>query len=166
MSRDKPVFERAMLTSWVISDVLGGSLDPSKVLVGTGIAPPAGGWTGAQPGEGDFMPYVVVMTSVAAPAGRQLMGPGEAQDWTVRYSVRSVGGAHDQAEWTADQARSAWDTQPETKLPLTDTTPPARWKAYQFTLAQMGAVARNDDVNPPYWEVEDIMVLSLSRCRS
>lgn len=165
MTENKPLFERGRLTDWLLSTLLRPTLETltPPILVGDGRAPEAGGWSGAQPGQGDFVPYTALFTGPAAPDGKQAISLGEAQDWLCRYQLRHAGGLRSQADWIADRSRQAWDRQGEIRL---DLGGPPQWKAYRFTVASMGAVTRNDTVDPPYWEVTDEVVLALSRCRT
>lgn len=166
MTTAKPLFERGRLTDWLLETLLRpplGAMMPTPVLVGDAVAPEEGGWSGGEPGQGTFVPYVTLATGPAAPAPKQGLGPGEAWDWMLRYQLRSVGALRGQCDWVADQARAAWDTQGEVRLSIGDGP---QWKAAQFVVASMGAVTRNDQVSPPYWEVVDEVSLALSRCRT
>lgn len=160
------IFERGRLTDWIVATLFAPlpALDPVAVLVGDAVAPDAGGWSEGTPDQGVFVPYTVLVTGPGVAFDKQNIQASEAWDWKLRYQLRHAGGMRNQADWTADQARKVWDAQGETRLMLNDDPP--HWKAFGFSVVTMGAVNRNDTVQPPYYEIVDDVQLSLSRCRT
>lgn len=159
--RAKPLFARGALTDWLIGQLTDGLADKG-ILVGDAVAPKAGGWTGSQPGQGNFVSYVVLSTGAAQPASRMPLAEPDADDWAASYTLRAVGAMRQQCDWTADQARLIWGQLPVLVLPLG----PSSWKVYQGQVTAMGEVRRNDATDPPYWEVSDTLGVNLARSRA
>lgn len=157
----KTLFERGRVTDWLLGQYRA-DLDPG-VLLGDGEAPEEGGWPSNEPGQGEFVPYLTIATLPGTPAFAQAVGDADAGDWTLRYQVKYFGGLRDQADWAADRGRAVWASRVTTKLDVGDLT---QWKAYKFSVLSMGAVTRDDTVNPPYWTCVDEVSLNLSRCRT
>lgn len=142
------IFSRGVLTDQML-DYLGSRLEDTGVLVGDGIAPKEGGWTGGEPGKGDFVPYVVLSTG---PAQKQSRDP-LAQDntsWLATYTTRHVGALRQQTDWCADKVREALvEFHPKT-IHLD-----SKWRVLQTTYPRLGAITRNDTTDPAYWELQD-----------
>lgn len=159
------IFARGELTDQLLV-LLAAQLEPD-ILVGDHQAPAAGGWSGAEPGQGKFIPYVVLTTN---PGARNQAGnfgrdisPVEGWDWKLTYKLASYGGARNQADYVADAVRACWDGQSEQKLTLGEAP---RWKAFMWNTVSMGALTRLDAVQPPSWEIIDEMSMALTRCRA
>ena len=154
----QPIFSRGLLTDWLLDhleDVLTAS--STALLLGDGIAPEDGGWTGGQPGQGVFRPYVVVTPGTA---GRNQQDPAGDSDssWRVNYTMRAVGGSRQQVEWSGDKARAALSVLTKVQLDLDGA-----WTVQQARYETLGAPARNDSTDPPYWEAADGVALWLER---
>lgn len=124
-------------------------LADKDILVGDGHAPADGGWTGGQPGEGSFQPYVVLATG---PAQKQSRDPLATDDtsWLATYTVKSVGALRSQTDWTADQARKVLADFRFKHINLDGD-----WAIRQTTFPRLGGVDRNDATDPPTWEQVD-----------
>lgn len=153
-----PIFSRGVLTdvlleqveTWLEADGIG-------LLVGDGIAPVHGGWSDGQAGRGTFVPYVVFTTGPATHRERDTLWHVNSS-WSVSYSVRFVGGSRQQADWSADQSRKAVTAFAPRTLDLD-----GQWQVVQAQYSSLGAIARNDTSDPPYWEGTDAVSLFLER---
>lgn len=153
------VFARGPLTDWLL-DRLESELSEinSAVLLGDGIAPEDGGWTGGQPGVGQFRAYTVITTAAATRLHASPIGDS-ANSWSAGYVFRSVGGSRQQAEWAADRTRVALDRVKKINLDLMTGT----WRLTKVHYETLGGVSRNDSTDPPYWELADTAGLWLDR---
>lgn len=161
MSR-RPLPERGPLTSWLLTRI-GDQLEEAGQLLGDGVAPPEGGWTQGQPGQGDFIAYSVLMGGAATAGQPQTLGGSVDSDgWMLRYTLRSVGAVREQADWAGDAVRAAWHGLESTTMLLG----PAKWQVHVPAVTSMGQPVRNDAVQPPLWEVTDEVSLRLDRSRA
>ena len=154
------VFWRGPLTDLVVSTLtsyMAAQTTPLVIGVGDGVAPKDGGWSGGQAGEGTFKPYLVVS------AGTTQHGPADdpikKQDsnWLSPYNVKYVGGSRAQADWAGDHARVALSALKNTKPYLG----PDRWKVMRVQYSVLGALSRNDQMDPPFYEATDVVTLWL-----
>lgn len=149
------IFSRGVLTDFLL-DKLATELTAPGILVGDGIAPEAGGWTGGQPGEGNFAPYVVLNTGPASKQGtRETLG-NESTSWAATYTTRHVGALRQQADWAADKVRRVLN---DFRLKAIDLD--GDWRIMRTEYQQLGAVIRNDSTDPAYWEITDSLTLWL-----
>ena len=142
------IFSRGVLTDAIL-DYLGTALDDTGILIGDGIAPKQGGWSGGEPGVGDFVPYVVLTTG---PAQKQARDPlaRENTSWLATYTTRHVGALRQQTDWCADKVREAL-VEYRPKLLHLDS----KWSVVQTTYPSLGPITRNDTTDPAYWELVD-----------
>lgn len=134
----------------------------TTVLVGRGVAPPAGGWTKGQPGVEGFVNYTVLKTGNAvtpSPGNPQQMARN-ATTWDCSYSLTTAGAMDSHADDTADLVRAAVSSFQGPFTLRSDT-----WVLQQVKMPRLGRTIRNDSTDPPFWEVtDDISVwLSLER---
>jgi hypothetical protein len=152
------IFLRGPLTDWLLDyleDRLAAS--DSALLLGDGIAPVEGGWTGGQPGKGEFRAYLVVSTGVVRHRDNDPLAGGDSS-WLASYGLRGVGGSRQQADWAADQGREALNAARNIDLDLGGP-----WRMQQARYESLGGVSRNDNTDPPYWEVSDTVALWMDR---
>lgn len=147
------IFSRGVLTDYLL-DRLDTNLDP-RIEVGDGIAPEAGGWTGGQPGEGDFKPYVVLSTGPATKKVQETLGL-QSTSWAATYSLRHVGALRQQADWCADMVRRELN---DLKVKAIDLGGP--WRILRTEYMSLGPITRNDSTDPAYWELTDSVSLWL-----
>jgi hypothetical protein len=146
------MIERRLLTAAVMDAV-----ETTGKPVGMANAPLAGGWDGQPNVDGsNFTPYAVVTPNTSTNAS----GPfGDPQgDRQVIYSVASFGVLPEQAEWMADEARSAISAMKKTTVVLGDGS----YKVQQVRTDVMGGLVRVDSTEPPYWGQVDVMTLWLT----
>lgn len=154
--RDDAIFTRGFLTDNLLDHLEAQlRLKPYQLLVGDGIAPKEGGWSEGQPGEGKFVPYTVVSTGPASANQRSPLGV-DNDSWRADYSFRAVGGSRQQADWVADRIREVAHDFPK------DYGDP-QWRVIRVQFTSLGAVSRNDQVDPPYWELSDSVSLWVER---
>lgn len=164
MTTRKPLFDRGRVTDWLL-DMLTTELgDP--LLAGDGMAPEAGGWPLGDPGNGDFVPYLTLATGKGVPVSADPLAAAEGEDWQLAYTISYFGGTRSQTDWAADLGRAAWNSRRDARIECGSATAPNPWKAYRFAVAEMGALTRNDQVQPPYWQLVDQATLRLTRCRA
>lgn len=151
------IFSRGPLTDAIL-DHLEAALDTALgILVGDGIAPVGGGWSGGQPGEGDFVPYVVLSTMPASKGFTDPV-PGGDTSWRAGYSLRCVGALRSQCDWVADKSRQAMVLYKPKTIDLDGD-----WRVLKTSYDTLGAVTRNDSTDPPYWELLDTATLWLEK---
>lgn len=117
-------------------------LEAADLIVAAGHQPAAGGWQ-ATPANSTFKPYVVVWPLSGDLDGSIAVGHEDAQ---VIYQLSCVGASIEQAEWTADTARTALLTGP---LALTGRSAPL------VTIEELGGAMRDDKTQPPVWWIAD-----------
>lgn len=120
-------------------------------LVGDGIAPPNGGWKGGQPGQGVFVPYLVVAQGAASAIYDGLDDATVA--WLIPYAVTAHGGSRKQADWMMSQSRL--DVEHFRVFRFGDPV----WKTIGAAYVSMGAPEHNTSVDPPAWSIRDTIAL-------
>lgn len=170
--RGSIIFNRGELTDWLLANLgaddngifeLANTVNlDTQVLLGDGIAPPAGGWPSGEPNpaEDSFVPYAVLATGVAVPSPGTPIGSAEADSWECNYTLDAFGGLRQQADWVADLVRVAWDDQPIGTLEFGSGR---NWHVGSYRVTQMGAAVRDDKISPPLWTVGTQVALSISR---
>jgi len=152
------MMEMGSLTELVIDHVA----DISGQLVGDGIAPAEGGWVSGQPNSGIFAPYLVIVSTGAAPRYSSMDDLTTAiLTWEVSYQMRGYGGSRAQVDWVMTVGRSALEGLTHSVFGVHDTY---RIKATDWK--SLGATVRNDAVDPPYWQVADSFYFLCSRTRN
>ena len=152
------IFSRGVLTDDLLEHLERVSA-ADIMLIGDGYAPEDGGWSDGQPGRGKFVPYAIVSTGQGSPGQREPLGAKDAS-WVQAYSLRYVGGSRQQTDWAADRGRVLLDTYAPRNLPL---SPTKSWRVQQVQFTSLGAISRNDTVEPPYWECVDAVNVWLER---
>lgn len=152
---------RSALTK-VLVDHLVTALEPSGVLVGRGSAPKDGGWSGGQPGQGTFTPYVVVKARVATPRIPDPVGRSRIS-WQCAYVLTYTGYRESACDESADLGRAAVVTLSQDS-PL--TLGGVKWMLEKVDVPRLGATGRNDSTNPPFWDVSDDVSLWVSQSRT
>jgi hypothetical protein len=123
----------------------------SGQLVGDGVAPHGGGWLSGQPNVSAFVPYGVVIFT-----GAQLPDPAwayseQVRAWETSWRVSSYGGSREQCDWVAALLRDA-----------VGGCINQRFDSYKVSMAQwrsLGAMTRDDSIDPPMWSVSDTFTL-------
>lgn len=136
--------------------------DITGQLIGDGVAPAEGGWVAGQPNSGAFAPYLVIISGGAAPRFSALDDLSTAiLSWEVTYQMRGYGGSRAQVDWIMSVGRAALEGMTHSAFGSSDTY---RIKATDWKT--LGATARNDSVDPPYWQVVDTFYFLCSRTRN
>jgi hypothetical protein len=125
-------------------------------LIGDGIAPSGGGWVSGQPNVVAFRPYMVLVDGGMNPIQTPNLIKTDRPDWSASWSMRYFGGSRRQCEWIAGQFRPSI----------------AGLRGLEFGEDQhrilnvnplmMGAVMRNDQVDPPYWQAFDNLTMHVT----
>jgi hypothetical protein len=139
----------------LIETTLEGS--PADLLVGDGIAPLEGGWTLGTPNLGGFAAYTVLAFDGATP-----INPDVAKaepEWSTRWAMRHHGGSREQADWVALVSRSRLTQMLQKQFGVDP------FKVIGVQWNQLGAMSRNDSVDPPFWTASDSVILVVSRVR-
>lgn len=131
--------------------------DPT-LLVGDGVAPQEGGWTGGTPNTGSFTPYSVLAFQGAGPTHPDV--DKADPEWATRWSIGHYGGSRAQADWVATLSRTRLLA--SLKQIFGDSDP---FKVISIVWTGLGGMSRNDQVDPPYWSASDTAILTVSRVR-
>jgi len=124
-------------------------------LVGDGIAPSEGGWLMGQPNVVSFRPYAVLVDGGA----QQIMTPNlmvDRPDWSASWSLRFFGGSRRQCEWIAGQFRPSIAGLRNLEFGEDEH------RIVSVDLSMLGSVMRNDQVDPPYWQANDNLVMQVT----
>lgn len=132
--------------------------DP-PLLVGDGVAPLEGGWTGGTPNTGEFKAYSVLSFQGAAPTHPDV--DKADPEWATRWGVGHYGGSRAQADWIATLSRARILTSLKQLFGDSDV-----FKVVSIVWTGLGGMSRNDQVDPPYWSASDTLILSVSRVRN
>jgi hypothetical protein len=141
------VIDVGQLTKQVVM-ALGES---SGQLFGDGIAPEGGGWLSGQPNVSAFVPYGVLLFQGATLSDPALRYNEQIRSWSTNWRVSSFGGSREQCDWMATLAREGLDD-----------CLGQQFGAYTVTMAtwgSLGAMTRNDGIDPPMWSVTDTFSL-------
>jgi hypothetical protein len=130
---------------------------PDPVLVGDGEAPEGAGWTGQQPGQGTYVPWVSLHTGPGAPNLQEPLGRRLASSWRLTYFVKASGGNRSQCDFAQDAARQILSALHG--LTVSDGT--AGWKVQKSNYVTLGPIDRNDATDPPTFESTDTMEIWL-----
>lgn len=153
---------RVALTAVQVGDPAhpGSSLD---ALVGVGSMPADSGWHGEPNAAGSFfVPYFVLTTLTATPATDTGSLANPQQDWHIPYAVQSFGVSHAQAEWMADRGRIAVASLKNQILQCGES----KYKVQQVWTAQIGAVSRVPQSDPPFYGQQDGATLWMAKRRT
>jgi len=126
----------------------------SWLEVGDGIAPVNGGWSKGEPNTGDYVPYAVVAFSGARPRTPELSLSKAEEAWVTTFQLRYHAASRQQTDWTAMACRGAVNALLRS-LVVADETFAVTWVEWQ----SLGAVVRNDSVDPPIWSSTDSVIL-------
>lgn len=150
---------RGLLTDYLVQRLRADleSLDP-PVLVGDGLPPDAAGWTGAQPGKGDFVSSVTVRTLPSTPGSRDTLGV-RTGSWIASYGLASTGAVRSQADNTADVMRDAL-----LEVDHRDFSVPG-WSCAALWFPSLSAVSVSTATDPPVFELDDTVHLQMERSR-
>lgn len=138
---------RDLVTSWLVT-VLTGVGTP----VGDHQAPDMGGWSSGTPGQGDFVPYVVVSAGqgVSREAG---LCPG-AFDWTLTYTVKCFSVSRKGVDQLADAVCGELVGLPHEEF--------GSYYRSNFTrVNQMSAVVSDSATNPKTWSTQLTLTLDV-----
>lgn len=125
-------------------------------LIGDGIAPSGGGWLMGQPNVVSFRPYGVLVDGGMTPIQSPQLVKTDRPDWSASWSIRYFGGSRKQCEWIAGQFRPSI---PELRGMEFGTDV---HRIINVSPLMMGAVMRNDQVDPPYWQVFDNLTIHVT----
>ena len=125
-------------------------------LMGDGIAPPDGGWLMGQPNVVAFRPYGVLVDGGMNPIQSPQLSGLTTPDWTASWSMRYFGGSRKQCEWIAGQFRPS--IAGLRGLEFGEDV----HKIVNVNPLMMGAVTRNDQVDPPYWQSFDNLTMHVT----
>jgi hypothetical protein len=125
-------------------------------LVGDGVAPPEGGWLQGQPNVSAFRPYLVLVDGGMNPIQTPQLIRTDRPDWNAMWSFRYFGGSRRQVEWIAGQFRPTIHLLRGLEFG-TDV-----YQILNVHPLMMGAVTRNDQVDPPYWQSLDNLTMQVT----
>jgi hypothetical protein len=135
----------------------------APLLVGDGERPKDAGWSGNQPGQGNFVASVQLDTLDGVPGQARERVASQHSDWRLRYRMSSVGGLRNQADKVADQARAAALTFPHGR----DSAKVEQWVCQAVYIAQQAPVQRKAPTGDwADFAVDDVVELWLTRSRT
>jgi hypothetical protein len=140
-------------TGSVIVDVLDGFRFLSDQQVGDGIRPDGVGWLNGEPNAGVFVPYSVVTVAGATTRDMPLPYEETIKSWQVTFRLTHYGASRAQADFVATKVRGAVSGFMRQSAGGYQVTG-ARW-------AGLGAMTRDDSINPPLWSASDTLILML-----
>lgn len=126
-----------------ITDAVLASLNAGGILVGDGVKPVGGGWSGTA-GASTFVPYIVLYSMPVGTIDGPLMDP--QADVEARYSINAVGMSRKQTDTLADKARIV--------MLSTAVNVTGRTVLRIAWLTQVG-IGRDDESDPPIWVAAD-----------
>jgi hypothetical protein len=167
MSGNYSLLRRGDFTYWLLQYLSNSALE---IEIGDGLQPKGSGWvsssgvvsTPGAPGT-SFIPFVVLNTGGAQPMPRDTLADPYGY-WQVDYSMRCAGSSRRQTEQAADDLREVLVSTPA--FPVQLLLGDDEWKLLSVAPAAIGAVNRNDAVQPPVWEQLDSYRMQLSRAVS
>lgn len=144
-----------MIDHGALTDALLAALSEVE-LVGDGVAPLDGGWLQGQPNVAAFRPYMVLVDGGMNPIQTPQLLRTDRPDWTAAWSFRYFGGSRKQVEWIAGQFRPSIAGLRGLEFG-TDVH-----RVLNVYPLMMGAVTRNDQVDPPYWQAFDNLTMHVT----
>ena len=132
--------------------VLGTLRESSEQLVGDGIKPEGSGWLNGDANSGVFAPYGVLAFTGAQVRDAQALSYSETvRAWQTTWRITYFGASRSQCDLVAGKIRSAVDQVLGTVAGGYKVTG-ARWTG-------LGAVLRDDTLNPALWSASDTLIL-------
>jgi hypothetical protein len=138
-----------------LTDAILGVLSPIELL-GDGVAPTGGGWVMGQPNVVGFRPYGVLVDGGLNPVTSPQLLKTNRPDWRASWTLRYVGGSRSQCDWIAGMFRPAIVNL--LNLEFGEDV----HRVLSVDPLMMGAVTRNDQVDPPYWQASDNLTLQIT----
>ena len=124
----------------------------SGQAIGDGIRPDGVGWLDGQPNVGVFVPYGVLSFQGAQPRDTTIRFSEQIRAWTTNWRLSYYGGARNQCDWVAARIRDELDNAIGQEFGIYKVTG-VGWRS-------LGAMERNDAIDPPLWSVTDTFILS------
>lgn len=154
----KDLPERGRLTDQLLAYLRGHqALLDWGMVVGDGDPPKEAGWSGGQPGVGQFVASATVRTAQAVPLHRETVRSRHSS-WRCRYGVRSVGALRSHADHAADLTRAALSDFRD--LPMQG---PAGWRIQDAVYESLGGVEKRGAGDNATWDVDDVVDLWVVR---
>jgi hypothetical protein len=141
-----------------LTDIVLTAMRSNGIMVGDGVAPMEGGWSSGTPNVAGFTPYTVLAFNGATPTNPEIVASDP--DWSCAWLLRHFGGSREQADWVGDQMRNNVVATLKQKFGVADP-----YKVSGIVWSNLGALSRNDQVDPPYWQSQDSVTLLTSRSR-
>lgn len=121
--------------------------EESDQLVGDGIAPTGGGWLSGQPNVSAFVPYSVLIFQGGNLSDPALRYSEQIRSWTTNWRISHFGGSREQADWIALKMRESLDDCIGQEF--------GTYRVTMATWGSLGAMTRNDAIDPPMWSASD-----------
>lgn len=141
-------------------DYLRAEMTAGGVLVGRGVAPQDGGWSGGEPGQGTWVNYVVLRTGKAvspAPGEPERLG-ARRTSWLLTYQLAYHGTRESLADELGDRVRAA-----VVNFSGPVTAAGVEWTVQSIVIPELGGSTRDDTTEPAHWSITDPVSLHLSR---
>lgn len=146
---------RGYLTAW-----LKATLEAEDLLVGTVIAPTAGGWNDDPQQEGNwYAQYIVIVPQTASEGTGSMADAGT--EWNLPFSLTSYGVSALQVEGQADTARRIVNEIRRAPVELDGVG----WRVMDIKTNSIGSVDINRATDPPELSQRDVVMIRLSKER-
>lgn len=125
----------------------------SEQQIGDGMRPDQVGWLNGEPNSGVFVPYTVLTVAGAQTRDVPLPYAETIRSWMLTVRLTHYGASRAQADFVATKVRGAvGDLMRESLDGFTVSG--GRWPG-------LGAMVRDDSINPALWSVSDTLILML-----
>lgn len=154
MPTDMP--PRGPLTDQLVTLLaLDDGLDTAGIVAGDHTRPPEAGWSGTQPGQGQFIASVEVATGEATPHFRETVRSRHTS-WQMTYHLRVIGATRSQADHAADKVREAC-----LAFPQGEYAP--GWKVIAVVIPRQAPIRKENPTDHPTFAVDDVVQLWVER---
>lgn len=150
MSTSTP--DRGRLTDALVAHLVVNNLLAERGIVfGDGEAPAAAGWTGNEPGVGEFVASLVLTTLLSQPTPAPETLRSEHSSWRMAYQLRATGGTRTQADEAADRGRHAMEDFPADEYNLGEM-----WKVQRILFPRLSGVRIQKVSDVAQWISDDV----------
>lgn len=133
------------------SAVLEALGDDSGQFIGDGVKPELAGWLNGEPNSGVFAPYSVLAFAGGVQRDDTWRYAEAIRAWNLSWRLSHYGASRAQCDFVATRVREA-------VAALMGSTI-AGYRVNGGRWPGLGAMSRDDSINPPLWSVSDTLIL-------